>query len=98
MPRSSRRASRRRRCAPRRSERELPRRDSLAAAQVRADDLRDHQRAVGLLIVLEDRDHEARESETGGVEDVRMLDLSAGLALEPDRRTLGLQLAAVADG
>src|SRR2546422_1286541 len=79
-------------------ESELSRLDPRSAADVRAHRLRDLERAVRLLIVLHDRDHQARQRDAGCVQRVDVLRRSAGLTTEADVRALGLERAAVRRG
>src|SRR5881396_702187 len=76
-------------------ESELSRNYLLATADVRPHRARDLERTIALLVVLEDRDHETRECETRGVEDMDVLGLAAGLAPEADVRALGLERSAI---
>ena len=76
-------------------EHELAGRDAVAATEVRAKHGRDDHRTVGLLAILEQRDHEPRERNARGVQQVRALGRSAGFPLEADVRALRLQRAAV---
>src|SRR5437016_13483725 len=79
-------------------EAELSRRDLLAASHVRAERLRDLDRAILALVVLHDRDHETWQSEAGTIQQMRVFERSAGFAAVANVSSLRLERSAVAAG
>src|SRR5437870_13212731 len=75
-------------------EAELSRRDLLAASHVRAERLRDLDRAILAVVVLHDRDHETWQSEARTIQQMRLFQRSAGFAAVPDGPSLRLERSA----
>src|SRR5688572_26982038 len=70
-------------------------RSNAVEARVGAERLRDPHRAVGLLVVLEQRDQRARDRHGGAVERVDELVLLAALSPEARLEAAGLEIGAV---
>src|SRR3990172_11412119 len=72
-----------------------PRRDGLDAAHVGAEDVRDGDGAVRLLVVLQNGDKRAGQGEAGAVERMRVLRAGPLFAAEADVGATGLGVRAV---
>ena len=72
--------------------------DLLLAAHVAAEDLRNLDRAVRILVLLDNGGDDAAGCKAGTVERVAVFDLAAVLAAETDVAAAGLIVARVADG
>ena len=70
--------------------------DPLEASHVRTQRLRDDDASVGLLIVLQNRDHGAAHGQSGAVQGMDEFHFAAVFPAEADRRPPGLEILKVA--